>query len=358
MKFHPKMIAIGSAAFTMLAMAFPSYSAPNIASVAQSADTLTVRGSAFGTHANYGRGQPFLNAAWNNFESGNFNSGNVSLDGVSTSQWSIATAQSRPNSTRFAQKVFKNDELGELAHEQSGTTGKWFVSFWMRVGDAAQQQSGKFFRIYGNAGNIYTSTGGGNLNIRGFSECTSCAPSPTTVWGSANSFAGNTWQRVDIEISQNPDWFAVYLDGRLQWKKSSTSSSSAEREQWLSSAFGANGHTLGIGQMLDGPERGFSTNGFYNFDDFYVDYTWSRVELCNSPTWSSCSVREIQIPTAWSDSSISVQLNKGSFSNGQTGYLFVVDASGTASGGYPITIGGGSSSALPVAQNLHVISTN
>ena len=273
MKLYPKIIAVGSAAFTLLAMAFPSFGAPNITGVTQSAGTLTVRGSSFGPHGNYGRGQPFLNAAWNNFESGKFDSGNVSLDGVSTSQWSIATSKPRPNSTRFAQKVFINDELGELAHAQSGTTGKWFVSFWMRIADVAQQQSGKFFRIYGDAGNIYTSTGGGDIHIRGYSECSNCSPMPTTVWGSPNSLSGNTWQRVDIEILQNPDWFAVYLDGRLQWKRASASSSSAEREQWLSSAFGANGHTLGIGQMLDGPQRGYVANGFYNFDDFYVDYT-------------------------------------------------------------------------------------
>ena len=37
--------------------------------------------------------------------------------------------------------------------------------------------------------------------------------------------------------------------------------------------------------------------------------------------------------------SIEVEINQGSFSNGETAYLVVVDSDGTASTGYPITIG-------------------
>ena len=73
------------------------------------------------------------------------------------------------------------------------------------------------------------------------------------------------------------------------------------------------------------------------FDDIYVDNSWAHVEIGNDPDYEDCSHREIQIPTAWSNSSITVDFNKGSFSSG-TVYLFVVDADGDASGGYAVTV--------------------
>jgi hypothetical protein len=65
--------------------------------------------------------------------------------------------------------------------------------------------------------------------------------------------------------------------------------------------------------------------------------------------------REIQIPVQWSDSQIVVNLNQGSFVNGQPAYLYVVDSLGRVSGAHPITINGGS--ALPPAPpaNPHIV---
>lgn len=80
------------------------------------------------------------------------------------------------------------------------------------------------------------------------------------------------------------------------------------------------------------------------WDDIYVDRTWARVMLSNSSTWGTASsgpLYEIQIPTAWSNTSITVQINIGEFSNGATAYLYVVDANGDANApGFPVTIGG------------------
>jgi hypothetical protein len=50
--------------------------------------------------------------------------------------------------------------------------------------------------------------------------------------------------------------------------------------------------------------------------------------------FSQCTHREIQIPTAWSDTEITVTFNQGSFTDYETCYLFVVDSDGTASAGY------------------------
>ncbi len=92
-------------------------------------------------------------------------------------------------------------------------------------------------------------------------------------------------------------------------------------------------------------------------DDIYVDRTWARVMLSNSPTWGTSSagpLHEIQIPTAWSNSSITVQVNVGELPSGSTAYLYVVDANGAANAsGFPVTIGG-SGGGLPAPNNLHI----
>jgi len=81
---------------------------------------------------------------------------------------------------------------------------------------------------------------------------------------------------------------------------------------------------------------------FY-MDDVYIDITQARVEISDQPTWNTAiaSHKEIQIPAIWSDDSITFTVNQGTFTNGQQAYLYVVDANGNFSNGYPITIEGG-----------------
>ena len=86
-------------------------------------------------------------------------------------------------------------------------------------------------------------------------------------------------------------------------------------------------------------------------DDIYIQPgTQARVEIGDSLDWSACKHREIQIPSLWSDGSIKITVNQGSFQAGDTAYLFVVDSDGKVnSTGFPIVIGkryGGAQSAV------------
>ncbi|MCD4791910.1 MAG: T9SS type A sorting domain-containing protein [Bacteroidales bacterium] len=99
---------------------------------------------------------------------------------------------------------------------------------------------------------------------------------------------------------------------------------------------------------------GFSGDGMDNlityWDDMLVQVgTRSRVEIGDNPDWNYCTHREIQIPTAWSNNSITITANQGSFQDDDTAYLFVVDENGTVSNGYPITISTGSTGNIPPA---------
>ena len=75
-------------------------------------------------------------------------------------------------------------------------------------------------------------------------------------------------------------------------------------------------------------------------DDVYLDITRARVELGNASRWVDCTQREIQIPTAWSPTSMTVTLNKGAFNNFTGLYLYIIDANGNVNSlGFPLSSG-------------------
>jgi len=79
------------------------------------------------------------------------------------------------------------------------------------------------------------------------------------------------------------------------------------------------------------------------------------VEIGNADTWAACTHREIQPPTAWAASEITVTFNAGSFEDDDTVYLYVVDANGDASPASDgITISGSSSPAPPTLSNVTI----
>jgi hypothetical protein len=74
-------------------------------------------------------------------------------------------------------------------------------------------------------------------------------------------------------------------------------------------------------------------------DEFYMDSTRSRVEVCNAATYTASTKCEVQVPTAWTDTSISLPLKTGYLGSGPA-YVYVINASGKVnSAGSPIAIG-------------------
>lgn len=73
------------------------------------------------------------------------------------------------------------------------------------------------------------------------------------------------------------------------------------------------------------------------FTDIYVDVTRARVFAGDSAHFSSVTHFELQIPVAWSEEEITVQVHRGSFEAGGHAWLYVVDAEGNHNPyGYPI----------------------
>ncbi len=66
-------------------------------------------------------------------------------------------------------------------------------------------------------------------------------------------------------------------------------------------------------------------------DSLYIDNSFARVEMCDSPVWTTRTHCEMQIPISWNSVQISATYKKGSFSSGDTVYFFVVNESGNVS---------------------------
>lgn len=88
------------------------------------------------------------------------------------------------------------------------------------------------------------------------------------------------------------------------------------------------------------------------YSDIYIDNSWARVELCDTEIWANRKHCEIQIPSAWTPSSVTTTVNQGSFISGSTTYLFVIDDTGMVSGGYVVVIGSGAGESIPTTAKI------
>jgi len=149
-------------------------------------------------------------------------------------------------------------------------------------------------------------------------------------WNRAVNPMAGKWSKVQVLIRVSADkdgYVKLWENGRLVIDYAGRTDN-----------FPGNRRTLAIGgyARMQG-----HTNNWRYFDDLYVDTSQARVVLADKPVLSQASIIENQIPSSWSDGSITATVNLGQFTQGQTAYLFVVDANGNASAtGTSVTAGG------------------
>ena len=99
---------------------------------------------------------------------------------------------------------------------------------------------------------------------------------------------------------------------------------------------------LGIGGFARVPRTDNGFNSFRYFSKIYMDDTHARVMLGDNPDYHSCTIMEPQIPSAWSDGSLTVTANLGALPDSGTAYLFVFDSENNHNpAGYPVALGAG-----------------
>jgi hypothetical protein len=163
----------------------------------------------------------------------------------------------------------------------------------------------------------------------------------------------NNWQHmlvmIDVGTPGSPNGSVVaYVNGKLRMNYN--------RNVIVLAGGYSNFPELWLGNYVRSDPHG-NTHAYW--DSVYVDSSWARVEVGNAASYAACTHRETQIPTSWSGNSLSVRLNRGSFSSFNGTYLFVIDSTGNASAGYPLSgSGGGPVGGSPAATptNLRIIS--
>lgn len=300
--------------------------------------TITIVGNEFGEKAN---ASPLK---WDNFEGG---SNGAPISGWSANYGDPGPVYSNENQRTGSTLNYKaeikagdtRDYNCRLYYTPGSNLTKVYVSFWVRY-DCVEgvEQQVKTWRLtdnypYSEDASAAEFTYGEN-NARSYmAGASGCG---TITEQNCGVYTQGVWTLMECEAQEST---AGKADGNLHiWKSQSSGAISQELNSstfksrcssdshWLSAIFGQYA-ALTSGQSVT-----------LYFDDIYIDNTWARVVFGDSRNYDSCTIREMQIPSEWSPNSITIKINAGSFAEGESAYLFVVDAEGNVSGGYPITI--------------------
>lgn len=305
--------------------------------------SVTITGSGFGTKA---AAAPLK---WENFENGALGS-NLSTLGWST--YNVSGSSPAPSVSDLnaygqgTKSAIKNIRQGIEDFSGSYFTGfggatEGYISLYFNwnTADGSSPSGGGIFKwIRFNTNQVYSGVPsfGQTYQPGWFYEYFNSGTSRNTVWNQYDAKytppRGN-WSRME-----------------MHWKLSNPGgTSNGMAETWVNFAKNMNQVNVVTRQSGDNstiysvllPQMcsGAGENYRIFVDDVYIDNTIARVEIGDASTWGACTKRELQIPTAWSDRSISVKVNQGALGNLQTAYLYVVDANGNVnSNGYPLSL--------------------
>lgn len=287
-----------------------------------------------------------------------FDEGDFQIDGdgpqvSSSSDINLVGNLSRPNvHDERANEAWIND-IG------FADTGKGYVNFWVRMDfgtGTAEYYQIKMFRIS-------TRIDGGTAGLPtlllthwthdGFPDPGGYTTSYHQIYYSTN-LSSETFSYGSDAFNLEEDATPVWVNVALQFAEGDYNTTNARFTGWASrpqftspirsisnQSFMFRDNTthidaIGLHNYLG--TGGASTTLYY--DNFYVDNSWARVEIGDNESYGNCTKREIQLPTAWSDNSITIEVNQGVFDTGEEAYLFVTDEEGTHSDGSRITIAG------------------
>jgi len=340
--------------------------------------TVTISGTGFGDKS------PAKPQVWAPFDGGSVAADATLSSGSlinSSSYYEIdATSNPHSNSTYSVSNIAMTNgdkTAADLRTYVSSGSGFMFMRRKFPSGLFAQVTNGKFLwwwptppdgstctgQVPGYVNMIfdYLSAGGYNMNIsyQGGSQVqpTGYTPPDSGAWqtwevqakkGTANNYDGVHKWWVDGTLRSNR---TNILNVTTAYPKD-TFCTFLVQDFWTNTAGG--GRTFWIDNAKD------------YVDDLYIDTTWSRVMIGNASTYDASTHREPLIPTAWTATEITAYFNQGSFGDGETVYVFVVDSNGVASPGKLITISGTQVDAtgpyvdnvLPAPSSTGVLETN
>ncbi|MFA6392313.1 MAG: hypothetical protein WCW66_06265 [Patescibacteria group bacterium] len=321
--------------------------------------SISISGSDFGSKSN---ASPLV---WDNFEDGSVGSTIKNTKPIIGPAWSVWTnggdplygnTSNRDNSTKNAFFNYSASAGYTKFLQYYTDVDSVYFTFWWRFDQTSSQRTAniKPWMEFGNQGNcpgIYSGFGAPPDDNYLRASVVDCDANGTGYqlnenmydWYSYNTRIDEIdgqWVRMELFLEQSstpgvadgsyhmwvhqPNGNGINLD--IEANNIVTRDTVNEWYQWW---------ILGSYQTAD--ERSPLAVGEIRGDDIYFDSTQARIEIGDTANWSTNTHREIQVASAWSDTGTTFTVNQGSFADGAKAYLFVVDADGNASSGYPIS---------------------
>jgi hypothetical protein len=350
----------------------PSYAAPVITGITgtqSNGNSITITGSGFGAKTP----APLISSYDSATSANNWHGGSIG-GSWSRPQGSPTLSTSSPRTSFYQsdRKVTYATNAGSyqtIGLDRASVDAVNYTSFWhYRDYTACHISTGggdnnKLYRIYASTGGsmptpylgVRTTTGGpcDVTYIGGDNLLNHTYTAAYGLGGYKNSGAG----LLDYDIAESSalrSW--VHWEVLVQW--GTTNAGDGIVTIWR------NGQTImrltGVGLISTGAPNdsrytrwglvsgAMSAAGNEYLDQVYFDNTQARVFISDNPnlgsSWpniASTHHSEIQVPSAWSASSITFAMNQGTFTSGQIVYVYVVDPNGAINTtGYAIAIGG------------------
>jgi len=336
-----KTIFFSFISFFLSLLSSYSYAAPSVSSVLGSfvdGQEISISGSNFGEKAS---ANPLV---WDDFEDG------VIDTSATSGTWTVVHGSLETtyiHNGSYAVEIASGAAAQVITKSFTGADSlKLYLYRWTRY-SATITSNTKFLRIHYSGASyprwVWSWHSGGLTIIEG------------TAWsthyiGSINPPSANTWYLEEWELQMNSG--IDQDDGQVRYWRDGIAATSNLPATDVETRSTSNPGLLD--QLHWGKNDGEDSVTIWQ-DDLYFDTTWARVMIGNNSDFNSCTHREIQIPTAWSDNSITITVNQGSFDPCETYYLFVVDADGNVNtAGYPIRIvtGAGEAPCPPIGLEI------
>ncbi|MBB6091641.1 hypothetical protein HNQ60_000487 [Povalibacter uvarum] len=346
MKLHLQSLCALAVASVLATQAQGAPTVSQASGTFSNGNSVTITGSGFGTKST---AAPLV---YDNFEGGS-NGSKVMTNNAVVGKWEDGAGHDQPvYTTELAYAGSKSVRLSarsngayNLSVNQNGSFPVIYMDWWVRVNQlSGVSRNWKPWRIYGNAD---TMTANAVIMCNGSGLSVINESAEAGFWWEGGDFNNGQWQHYQVALRASSSGGAAdgavmqYINGRLISNHTGvvTRRGSAHWDQIR----------IGHYWAMDGvAECGANSGADLFLDNVYIDTSWARVELGNANTYSGSTKREIQVPTAWSASSVTVNVSTGTFASGSTAYLYVVDSSGAVnSNGIAVTIGAGSKAPSP-----------
>ena len=276
-------------------------------------------------------------------------SGDFGPDWSYTGDLRIGARSRHPGSARCA-TLNMQGSLGESANKAyvscgSDSSAPWFASFWFMLDENFDWGTStygkgdenlaaiKFFRMWSTGSereNLHLNAAGYGNTLSLSIEHIDSAGEGAFATGFMTDWTKGRWHCIQIEFLDSSLGGAdgecrMWLDGR----------SIFDRRDLTTRKAGAAFKRPAIVGFYDAWNDGGEDRDDIYLDDFYVDNTWARVELGNAPVHDLCTHREIQPVTSWTNERLTIDPYPGAFTRTDEMWIFVTNAAGDVSAGYP-----------------------